>query len=194
MTGNISTLLRNELARAFAAHKYDVAPSGLYFPQARIMVGGVFGASVDGGPTAWGDNAVTNEGINAMMATFFNQQAQPTGWYIAPFTNNIAPTNALTAATFTSTQGEYTGYTQTARQQWAPDAVPTAQVVQNSVAPAVFTIGASATTVYGAALLTASAKSATTGVSAAAGLFGTANVLNPGSQLSVQYALSMTAS
>jgi hypothetical protein len=189
-----SAKVRSELARALRNFKYEKSPRGVCFPNADLTIGGVFGAKVDDGPWSWGDNAVTNEGINAMLAAFFDQGAQPNAWYVAPFSNNLSPTSALTAATFASTQGEYTAYTQTARQLWKPDAAPTTQQVQNAAAPASFTIGAATVTVYGAALLSASAKSATTGVSAAAGLFGVANTLNPGSTLTVQYALSATSS
>lgn len=189
----LSNAARNEFARALRLHKYERAPTGILFPHAHLLFGGVFGASVDGGPMVWGDNSVTNECINAMLNTFFTQAAQPTAWYMAPFSNNLAPTNALTAATFTATQGEYTGYVEVARQVWTPNGASTTQVVQNSNAAATFTVGTTAVTLYGAALLSASAKSATTGVCAAAGLFGTANALNPGSKITTQYALSASA-
>lgn len=190
----MTSKLRAELSRAFRGHKYDRTDSGLYFSGAKVLFGGVFGCSVDGGPMTWGPNAFANEAINGLLNAFFNQGAQPTAWYLAPFSSNTTPTTALTAAAFASTQGEYTAYTQGTRQVWTPDGASTAQSMVNSSAPAQITIGASAVTLYGAGLLSTSTKGGTTGTLAAAGLFGTANALNPASTLSMQYTLSASAS
>lgn len=189
----LSAILRKELAQALDTFKYELSPQGVYLPGANVTVGGVFGIKVDDGPMHWGDNAAANEGINLMLAAAFVQGAQPTAWYLAPFTNNVTPTSTLTAATFASVQGEYTGYSESARQVWTPDASPTAQVVQNVVAPAVFTVAGSPATLLGAGLLTASAKGATTGSLGAAGLFGVSNTLNVGSKITVEYVLTVSA-
>lgn len=189
----ISQQLRSELSRAFGNFKYEKASQGLYFPQANIMLGGVFGASVDDGPMAYGDNAVSNEAINGLLNAFFNQGTQPTAWFLAPFTSSATPTSALTAATFTATQSEYTGYSESGRQVWTPNGDSTAQVIGNSAATAKFTIAGSTATITGAGLLSAQAKSATSGVLAAAGMFGAANALGVGSTLTVEYSLTGTA-
>lgn len=190
---NLSPAVRTELARALRDSHYEMAPAGVLFPRAGLLLGGVFGCRIDDGPMHYGPNAVANEGINAMLDVFFHAGAQTTAWFIAPFTTNVAPTAALTAAAFAATQGEYTAYTEAARQAWTVDAAPTAQIIQNSVAPAVFTIGVAAATICGAGLLSASAKGATTGTLAAAGLFGVSNTLNPGSKLTVTYQLTGTS-
>lgn len=188
-----STKVRQELLRALRGFKYERNDKGLFFAGSRLQFGGVFGSSVDGGPMAYGHNSFAGEGLNAMLDAFLSQGQQPTGLYLAPFTNNVSPTSALGAATFASTQGEYAGYTQGVRQQWVSNGAAVNQTKSNSNAPAQFTVGATAATVYGAGLLTVSTMSATTGVLVAAGLFGTANSLNSGSVLSVEYNLTATA-
>jgi hypothetical protein len=133
------------------------------------------------------------EGLDAIYSTYFNNGSPPTALYIAPFTSNVTPSSSITAATFTAALGEYTGYTQTTRVQWTPDGNSVAQTVSNTASPAVFTIGASAVTITGAAVIaSASAKGATTGKVIAAALFGAANSLNPGSTLKIQYSLGAT--
>lgn len=190
---NLSSKVRQELSRALSGSHYERNDAGIFFPRAKLQFGGVFGASVDNGPMQYTHNSYANEGLNAMLNAFLTGGAQPTGLYLAPFTNNVAPTAALTAATFAATQGEYIGYTQAVRQTWTPNGASTAQLVSNSNAPATFTVGTTAATVYGAGLLTVSTMSATTGTLVAAGLFGVANTLNPGSTLTVQYGLTATA-
>ncbi len=184
---------KSEFARALRNFQYERTDLGVVFPKQKLVIGGVFSASVDGGPMIVGNNTLALQCLDSMLSVYFDNQAAPVAFYVAPFTNNIAPTSALTAATFTATQGEYTGYTQAARTAWTPNGASSGQTVSNSASPALFTVGASAATVAGAGLLTASAKGATTGVLVAAALFATPNALNPGSSLSIQYSLAATA-
>ena len=187
-----------EFARALRNFRYERTGAGIYFPAQKMSFGGVFSTSVDGG--AWSPkwhNTVALENLDAMLSCYLNNGSTPipTGFFVAPFVNNVAPTSSLTAATFAATQGEWTGYTQSTRVQWTPNGPSSGQTMSNSTAPATFTVGATAATVYGAAVIaTASAKGATTGTLVGAALFGAANTLNPGSTLQVQYSLSATAS
>lgn len=185
--------LMNELRRALHNFKYEKTETGVFFPASGILFGGVFSCRIDNGPLIAGHNAVTNEFVNLMLNVVLGNTSAPTAWYIAPFTSSTTPTSALTAATFTATQTEYTGYTEATRQQWTSDGASTAQTMQNANAPATFTIGTGGATITGAGLLSASAKSATTGTLAAAGLFAAANTLGANSKLTVEYGLSGTA-
>lgn len=186
--------LKAEFARALRNFHYECSPAGLVFPRQRIVFGGVFATSVDGAPWQYDHNTVVLQGLDALLTAFFNNGTNPTGFYIAPFTNNTAPAGTLTGATFAAAQGEYTGYTQTARQQWVPNGASSGQSVSSSNAPATFTVGAAAVNITGAGLLaTDSVKAGTTGTMIAAALFGAANSLNPGSTLKVQYTLSATS-
>lgn len=191
--------LKNELARRLRSFAYERTGNGVFFPKANITFGGVFGYRIDDGEMryvpalSYADNAVTNELVNAILNCYFNNGSPPTGFYVAPFTSSTTPTNALTAATFAATQSEYTSYNETARQAWTSNGASSAQSLSNSNAPAVFTIGTGGATLTGAGVLTASGKGATTGVLVAAALFDTANTLNAGSKLTVEYSLSATA-
>lgn len=189
----ITQALKNELRRALRNFKYETTDGGVFFPSSRILFGGVFSCRIDGGPLLVGRNAVATQFVNMMLNTTLGNAAAPAAWYVAPFTSSTAPTTALTGATFTATQTEYTGYTQSTRQQWVKDALASAQAIQNANAPASFTIGTGGATITGAGLLSTSAKSDTTGTLAAAGLFSSANTLGAGSTLTVEYQLTGTA-
>lgn len=181
----------SEFRRALRNFHFERTETGVYFPKQRASFGGAFRTSVDGGP--WSPlfhNTVTLENIDAMLTCWFDQGPQPTAFYLAPFTNNTSPNPNLKASTFTATQGEYVGYTQTTRVPWVPNGASSAQSVSNSGSPAAFTIGAAAVTITGAGLIaSASGKGAATGVLVAAALFSAPNSLNPGSTLSVQYGI-----
>lgn len=192
---NILEKLKADFVRALRQFHYERTDGGVFFPRQKFTLGGVFSVSQDGGPWVPSHNTVALEGLDSILTCWFNNTAPYTALYIAPFTNNTTPSSSLTAATFAATQGEYTGYTQTTRVQWVPNGASSGQTVSNSNAPAQFTVGTSAATVAGAGLIAnASAKSATTGVLAAAALFTTPNSLNPGSTLSIQYSISATPS
>lgn len=156
----------------------------------KAAFGGTFYTSVDGGPWMPSRNTVMLAYLDDLLSTYFNNGSPPAAFYIAPFTNDVEPTSALTAATFAGTQSEYTGYTETTRQEWVINGAAASQKVSNSAAPAEFTIGATATTVRGAALIAAaSGKGDTTGVLIAAARFGVAQPMNPGSTLKIKYEL-----
>lgn len=193
MVTRMKNRLLAEFARAMRNFRYERTPEGVFFTQPKISFGGVFHYSVDGGPMVHAKNTVALEGLDALLSCYFNNGSPPTAFYLAPFTNNVAPSSALTAATFASTQGEYTGYTEPTRQAWVPNGNASGQVVSSENAPAVFTIGASAASLLGGGLIaTASAKGATTGTLIAAALFPVANTLNPGSTFKLWYSIGAT--
>lgn len=185
--------LKTELGRALRNFKYERTQSGLFFPASGVCVGGVFTARVDDGPANIANNTVTLECLDDMLTVYLGNGGQTNAFYIAPFINNVAPSSALTGATFAATQGEYVGYTAATRLAWTPDGPSVGQTMGNTAAPAMFVIGAAAATVSGAGLLTTSTKGATTGKLVAAALFATPNALNPASKLSIEYSLSATA-
>lgn len=193
MVNDMNKALLKDLRRALRTHKYERSTGGILLPAAQMLIGGVFGCRVDDGPLQAGHNTIANEFIDLLLNVVLGNASAPSAWYIAPFTSSTAPTNALTGATFTATQTEYTAYTESTRQQWVKDAASTAEVMQNANAPAVFTIGTGGATITGAGMLSASAKSATSNTLAAAGLFSAANTLGAGSKLTVEYGISGTA-
>lgn len=192
MVTNMKSSWKAEFTRALRNKRYEVSEEGILLVAPKVMLGGVFGVSVDGSDFKHSKNTVTLQWLNSLLDQAVNGGAAATGWYFAPFISNTTPSSALTGANFAATQGEYTGYTQGARQQWISDGASAGQTVQDSAAPATFTIGASATTITGAGLITVPTKGGTTGVCVAASLFDVANGLNPGSTLKLTYALTAT--
>lgn len=198
---NFSAAVRNELGRALRGHKYDKTPSGILFPAAGMMFGGIFGSKMvpagahpEDMPWEFGPNAVGNEFINDALNAKFNGVGGAINWYFAPFANNAAPTSSITAANFASTQGEYTTqYTEASRQTFVSNGTSTAQSVSNSSSPAAITVGGATITPYGAGLLSVNTKGGTTGVFGAGGLFASANALSPGSKLMMTYTLTGTS-
>lgn len=176
-----------EFARALRNFRYERTRSGLWFPAQKIAVGGVFEHQIDDGPWLADHNAYALEGLDAMMSCWFNNGSVPTAFYIAPFTNAVTPASSLTAANFTSTLAEFTGYTETARQAWTPNGNASAQTMSNSDAPAVFTGGSTAATIRGAVMVTSAIKGDGTGVAVAGARFGADNPLNPGGTLKIKY-------
>lgn len=179
-----------EFARALRNFRYDLTENGVWFPAQKAGFGGLFTLIRPDYDPVPGKNTVTLPWLDGLLDTYFNAASAPPGFYIAPFTNAITPSSALTAANFASTQGEYTGYTQSARVAWTSNGASASQTVSNSNAPATFTIGASATTLNGAGLLTDSTKGSTGGVLIAAARFDVGNTLSSGSTFKIQYSLA----
>lgn len=118
----------------------------------------------------WTRNRVVDQGLNYLLNAAFRGEGILSTWYIAPFAANVTPAANTTAQNFTSTLTEFTNYTEPNRVTWATDAASTALELVNDSAPALFTIGAGGqTTIYGGGLISAQAKSSTSGVLAAAG-------------------------
>jgi len=184
----------NEFMRAIRNGRFERTDDGrLLLPQSKTFIGGIFGISRNGGPIEVLDNTVVYQGLDYL----FNVGGLlHTPMYIAPFANNTAVASTLTAATFASTQGEFTNYVETTRQLWSPPGGGSANgVVTNSAAPATITISTGGqTAVYGAGLVTASAKSATTGYLFCAALATTAKTgLENGETLSFNYTIAATS-
>lgn len=182
-----------ELRRYLRNFKYEKTERGVHFPIAHVEASGVFGFRINNGAWQLSRNITAYEGTDAMLLSFFGSGTKPTGLYVVPFTTNTAPTAALTAATFGSTQGEYTGYTEATRPVWTINDDLVDHTVSNSDSPAAYTVGTDAATIRGAALIGGTAvKGATTGKLIAASLFTIANTLNPGSTFSIKYGYKLT--
>lgn len=109
-------------------------------------------------------NRVVNEGLDDLLNVYFRQTTQRTNFYLALFTNNIAPAAGLTAGTFNGTQAEFVNYDEATRPAWVADGAPTAQTLVNNNALGEFTFGTGGGTVRGGALLTNNVKGGTSGV------------------------------
>lgn len=200
----ISKVLERELRRALANHKYEITPQGVFLPRAKteILIGGVFEHRLNDGPWEVDPNLLPTEGRNNLLDIALGATAKNAIVVMAPFATNTAPTDALTAANFDSTQTEFTNYTETSRRTWTPAAAASG-VVTNAASPVSITIG-SATgptneNIYGLALIAGasgvSVKEATSGKLIACALFARAREnLQETDVLGLRYTITLTSS
>jgi hypothetical protein len=191
-----------EFLRALRNFKYELTDNGVLFTAQKAEVGGVFGHQLiragEAGPWQLDPNKLPTQGLIHLLWTALGGGAQSNAFYLAPFGGNVTPSAAWTAANFPATATEFTSYTAAARLPWT---TPTVEVVTaslgNSNAVAASTMEFDSTgasyTVYGAALLSASAKSSTAGKLIAASRFGTARTgMVPGDKLALEYVITAT--
>lgn len=185
---------RREVARALAAHKYDKTDAGLFIPGMHATVGGVFDHWLNHADHQVDPNLVPTQGLDWVLSVLVKNSTPVATWYIAPFEGNYTPAAGLTAATFTATATEFTSYDEAARVEFNEGAVSGGSV-SNSANKADFTISTGVTNkaLYGVALLSASAKSATTGTILAATRFAATRLVNATDVLTVQYTLTLTS-
>ena len=188
---------RGEVLRALANHKYDITDDGSILLGAGInaIPMGVFDVDHRRGgdliARVAGSNIIPTEGLNHILSTVLAGGSQVLTWYLALFEGNVTPGASLTAATFTATTTECTAYDEAARVAFNEGAAA-AGVIDNAANRAIFTMNATKT-VYGGALLSASAKSATTGSLLAAARFATPRNVVDDDELSVRYTLTLTS-
>ena len=181
-----------ELFRALRNHRYDETPSGLYFPNSGFTLQGVFDTQVNDGPVDVFPNMIVNQWREQALNILFGSTAKITTFYLAPFAGNVTPTASWTASNFASNATEFTNYTEASRQTWTVGAVNTSDYsIGNSAAKATFTVGAGVqTTIWGVGLLSAQAKSATSGVLVAANKSAAArDNLVEGDQITIGYSI-----
>ncbi len=187
---NVLDKHRREFARAVRNHKYEMTPDGILFPQASALMGGMIAHTVNASDMRVDKNTFTIEGLNYLMNLGFKAASPETAFYVAPFSTNATPASSLTAATFTSTLGEATGYTPSTRPEFVEGTVASG-AVSNSASRAEITATGSLT-IWGAGLLSVATKSATTGVLAAAAKFSVVRTLAATDVLAYQWTLTLT--
>lgn len=174
---------------------YRESAGGLLLPENKLTVGGVFhvdhvrdGEVID----SWSSqNLVTNEGLNHILGVEFNGSTQITTWYIGLFEGNYTPVAAVTAATITAASTECTAYAAATRVEYV-EAAPASQSITNSASRASFVFNATKT-IYGAFLVSASAKSATTGTLFAASRFAASKAVVADDELLVTYTIAASS-
>ncbi len=182
-----------EVLRSLRNKKYEVTDAGdLLLPEQKLLVGGRFYNDVNGLDPQWSDNIIVKEGLNYFLDVALHGASQLTTWYIALFSGNVTPVNTWTAANFTSLSTEFTNYTESARQEWV-ETGSASETISNLAAKAAFTMNTGGGSIYGGALISASAKSATTGSLAAAARFASVRTLSVTDVLNVGYSLSASS-
>lgn len=162
-----------EAARAVRNHRYEMTPAGILLPSMGVMLGGAMkvrhyrdGDHEDVQVTA---NLITAEGLvhalNSLFPPTGGYSGGVTAWYVPPFSGDYTPTADLTAADFPSVATEFTSYTNATRKALTIAAAATTASTGNTGNEAQITMNASGGpfNIYGAAIVSASAKSATTG-------------------------------
>ena len=137
-------------------------------------------------------NLFTTEGRTHLLSVGVCGGTQYSPWYVSPFEANYTPVAGLTAATYTAAATECTAYDEAARVTYV-EGTPAAGAVDNAASRAEFTFNATKT-IYGAALLSTSTKSATSGVCLCAARFSTARSVIDDDVLEIKYSLSITSS
>lgn len=137
-------------------------------------------------------NILPTAGLNHILDVVLHGSSQVTTWYVAPFEGNYTPVAGLTAASFTADATECTAYDEATRVAYN-EAAASGGVITNSANKAVFTINASKT-LYGAALVSASAKSSTSGTLLAAARFSSSRAVVDDDEVAVSYSLTLTSS
>ena len=136
-------------------------------------------------------NVITTEGLNHILSVMFAGGTQVPTWYIALFEGNYTPVIGLTAATFTASATECTAYDEATRVAFV-EAAPAGGVISNSASKAVFTMNANKP-LSGGALLSASAKSSTSGTCLAAARWtsGTGRAVEDGDEVAAGYSITL---
>ncbi len=188
---------RAEFARAIGNHQYEKTPTGILFPKQRAFVQGVFETLINGRDLQIDPNTVPVEALNYLLKTGLKNSGGLSAWYIALFLDDETPLSTLTAATFTATLTEFTDYDETTRQAFTLPTDPSAGSFSNSAAPAVFTASSAVdpddgVDIFGGAILSASAKSATTGKILCASKFSSLRNLKPTDTLTTTYTITAT--
>jgi len=184
--------LHPALIREIQNRKFEIAHNGLYLPRSHALVAGVFGSRVKRGssftPWSWSDNIIVNQGLDHILDVILHAATQVTTWYIAPFEGNYTPVATDTAANITANSTESTAYDESTRVEYV-EAAASSQSITNAASVAVFTIN-DTKTMFGAFLVSASAKSATTGSLLAASRFATSRAVIAADVLQVTYTLT----
>lgn len=137
------------------------------------------------------ENLIPTEGINYVLGAALTGVSQLSSWFIALFEANYTPVAGITAATFTSGATESTAYDEATRVAWVPGSI-SGGVVNNTASKAVFTMNATKT-IYGIGQLSASAKSATTGVLVSIARFAAAKAVVDDDVLNVTSGITLTS-
>ena len=173
----------------------EMSPGGVIMPSTPLIMGGVFqGQIVRAGQVIdefEDHNLVVNEGLNSVLSVYFNAGTQISSWYLAPFEGNYTPVAGVTAATITAASTECTAYASATRVAY-DEAAPASQSITNSASRASFVFNATKT-IYGAFLVSNSAKSATTGTLFAAARFATSKAVESGDELLLTYTFTASS-
>lgn len=181
-----------KVREALRAGRYDRTEEGIYVPDHNVLAQGVFKYSIRGEAEEQTPNLVVNEGLDYMLKAAVGETAGLSNWYIALFSGDVTVLATWTAATFPTSATEWTNYDEATRATWTNSLVAS-QGTDNFSSKASFTSSGDAQTIRGAALISASAKGATSGTLLAATRLSSDKTLATGEILDVGYGLQLSA-
>lgn len=185
-------MLTDNLKKELRAGKYEVTEDGIYIPSERLLVNGVFRYNIRGEEEEFSENLVVAQGLNYILGAAVGAASVISSWYIAPFSGDVTVLSTWTAANFTANATEFTNYTSATRPAWTKGSVATGGV-DSFASKAEIESTADAQVIRGAALISASAKSSTSGVLLAASRFPSDKNLDTDEILDIGYGLQLTA-
>jgi len=184
-------MISEKLARAVADGRFEETEAGLFVPSERSVVAGLFCYGKRGEALEYSDNLVVTEGLNYIVGVALKAVTRIDSWFIAPFSGAVAVQPSWTAANFTSSATEITGYASSTRPAWVGGSVAAGAV--NSFAAKAEIKATSTITIRGAGMLSTPTKSGTTGTLLGASRFTSDKVLDPDEILDIGYGLTITA-
>jgi len=176
----------------YVAGEFDRTEEGIYFPNSGVLAKGIFTVSKRGEEEEISENLVVDEGLDYILGTAVGATSVLSNWYIATFSGDVTVLSTWTAANFTASATEWTSYDEATRVVWSRGSVASGGV-DSFASKATFTSSSDTQTVRGAALISASAKSAVSGKLMAASRFPSDKSLDTGEILDIGYGLQLTA-
>lgn len=188
---------RREIGRHIRNGNYEETPGGILIDRGGMnaLANGSFLHTLyhaDGGIDRVIDpNLVVNEGLDYILNVAFAGQAAVTGWFIALFSGNVNPAPGWNGSNWVAAATEQVNYASTTRPAWVLPGATNTQSIGNSGSEAMFEFTGSGNNAYGASLVSASAKGATSGRLFAATKFSAPRLnLAAPDKLGVQYVVT----
>lgn len=185
-------MFSDSMKKAILDGRFEETELGLLVPSERALVQGVVCYGKRGEPEEWTRNLIVNEGLNYLVGASTGAVTAIGTWYVAIFSGDVVVQATWTAANFATNSTEITAYSEANRPAWTPGAVASG-ARDSFAAKATFTSNALGVIARGAALISTSAKSGTTGTLMGATRFTSDKPIDTGEILDVGYGLQITA-
>jgi hypothetical protein len=137
------------------------------------------------------DNLAVNQGLNDMLAVYFQGGSQKTSWFMGLFQGNYAPVATDTGANWAANATECSSYSSPTRPAWTP-AAPASQQITNAANPASFTFNANVT-IYGAAIVSNNVVGGVAGTLFSEAQFASPKPVQNGDNLLVTYGYTIAS-
>jgi len=194
---NIAAKHYPELSRCIIKHGTQKTDQGLLIKGAEVLASGLYIHGINGGNWQEDPNLVTEEGLYYLLGAAFAAATRPTDFYIALYSGAVSPLSSWNAANFAATASEITsstdGYTESTRVKWEKAAAANLRT-DNFANKSRFTFTTSTATpvaVYGAALLSESAKGSTSGLLISAARFAAPRELHDTDTFDIGYGIAL---